>query len=207
MKFRDLLTYVQPEVPGCPAFQIEKAVREAAITLFSKADIYRAEPEMLLVVAGVNEYDLTGPTGTEPSRVLDLQYQGRPLTKVADERDIYSIIDSNGPSRPTHYYQRDNETLILAPTPAEAVEFRLFMSLKPNATSTSIPDGIGKEYRHLLACGAKSYLMLMGAQPWSNPQLGVANKALFDRGVSGAIRRATFGNSGAPLTVKKRNFI
>ena len=207
MKFRDLLPYVQPEVPTCPAFQIERAVREAAIQLFTKADIYRAEPEMLRVVPGVNAYDLSAPAGAEPNRVLDLQFQGRSLKKVASESDIYAMIDSATPAQPTHYYQRDNETLILAPTPKDAVEFRLFLSLKPTSTSTSVPDGIGREYRDVLAHGAKAWLMLMAAQPWSNPQLGLANKQMFDRAVSAAIRRATFGFSGAPLTVKKRNFI
>jgi hypothetical protein len=207
VKFRDWAEYVQPECPGCPLFQVDKAVREAAISLLSRADLYRAEPELISILPGVTEYDLEAPTGAEPNRVLDLTHNGRSLTKVADEATIYSMLDAGQPSTPTHYYQRDNEAIIIAPAPKEQLQFRLFLALKPSATSTSIPDGIAREYRDLIAAGAKARLMLMAAQTWTSPELGGYNRQLFERGVSAAIRRVTFGFNGAPLTVKKRDFM
>ena len=207
MKFRDFAPYVQPECPGLPLFQCDMAVREAAISLFSRADLFRADPEVIKVQPGTNEYELSAPTGAEPNRVIELHHNGRPLVKCASETEIYSILDRSQPSTPTHYYQRDNEAIILAPAPAAALELRLFMSLKPSASSVSIPDNIGREYRKLIAAGAKAHLMLMSAQGWSNPQLGQMNHQLFERGVSAAIRRVKMGFSGAPLTVQRRDFI
>lgn len=205
MKFRDLADMVMPEVPGCPMFQIEKAAREAAIQLFSRADLYRAEPEVITVTG--SDYQLSAPVGAEPCRVMEITHNGQALKKVASEQDIYAMLDRGTPAKPTHYYQRDNDTVIFAPAPDAPYQLRLFLSLKPSSTATAIPDGIGKEHRKLLAMGTKAELMLMGNQPWTNPQLGVANKQMFDRGVSNAIRRVTLGNNGAPLTVKKRDFI
>lgn len=207
MKFRDFAPYVQPEVPGAPLFQVDMAVREAAISLLSRADLWRAEPQTVLLTAGQTEFSLDAAAGSEPSRVVALHRAGRPLNKVAREEDAYAILDSRQPSTATHYFQRDNEAVIVAPAPKEADQLKLFLSLKPSATATSIPDGIGKEWRKLIATGAKAELQLMAGQPWSNPQQGLLNKQLFERGVSAAIRRVAMGNSGAPLTVQKRDFI
>ena len=207
MKFRDFAPHVQPDCPGAPLFQVDMAVREAAISLLSRADLWRAETDMLDIVPGVSEYELDAPAGSEPSRVMTLTLNGRPLTKLAKEEEVYSMLDTRAPSTPTHFYQRDNEALILAPTPKEALRMRLFMSLKPSATATSVPDGIGKEHRKLIATGAKAELQLMTGQVWTNPQQGLLNKQLFERGVSAAIRRVAMGNSGAPLTVQRRDFI
>lgn len=206
MRFRDFSPYVQPEVPGCPLFQVDTAVREAAISLLGRADLWRADPELVTVTAGSTEIDLTAPTGAEPSRVLDITYEGRPLTKLAREEEVYQILDRSTGARPTHYYQHDNERVILAPAPAEAIQLRLFLSLKPSATGTAIPDGIGKEWRKIIATGAKAHLMLMAGVTWSNPQMGQLNHQLFERGVGTAIRRSKMGNSAAPLTVARRDF-
>lgn len=208
MKFRDFAPWVQPDCPGCPLFQVEMAVREAAIIMLSKVDLYRADPEMLNVLPGVTQYDLEAPAGYEPSRVLELTNGGRSLKKVASEIEIYELLDKHPePTTPTHYYQHFNDSIILAPTPKDALQLRLFLSLRPNATCTAIPDNIGKEYRDVIASGAKARLQLMAGQPWSNPQFGGLNKQLFDRAVSAAIRRYQFGFSGAPITVKKRDLI
>jgi hypothetical protein len=207
VKFRDFAPYVQPECPGLPLFECDRAVREAAIELLSKADLYQAEPEDLRTVPGVEEYELSAPSGAEASRVMDIQFRGQSLRKLASEMEVQSLLARSGSARPQVYYQRDNTSIILAPLPKEAETFRLFLSLKPTSASTALPDGIGKEHRNLIATGAKAWLMLMNAQPWSNPQLGMLNRQLFQRGISAAIRRAQFGNSGAPLTVRKRPFI
>jgi hypothetical protein len=207
MKFRDVAVYVQPECPGLPLFECDRAVREAAIELFSRADLWRAEPTDLRLVPNVSEYELPVPTGAEISRVLDVQLVGVPLKKEPSESAIHSMLARIQPATPTHFYQRDNEAIIVAPLAATATTVKLFASLKPTSTGTTIPDGVGKEYRNLLAIGAKAFLMLMAAQPWSNPQLGAMNKQLFERGVSAAIRRVNFGFNGAPLRVRPRPFI
>ena len=207
MKLRDIAPLVQPDAPGCPLFEVERAVREAAIELCSKADVFRAEPQDVRLVPKVFEYDLPVPTGAEATRVIDVQMAGISLKKEPSETAIHSMLARMDPSKPTHFYQRDNEAIILAPAPKEAVTVKLFMALKPTPSATSIPDSWGREYRDLLAKGAKAWLLLMNKQPWSNPQLGALNRQQFERGISGVIRRVNFGFSGAPLFVKKRPFI
>ena len=207
MRFRDFAPYVQPEVPGCPLFQVDNAVREACISFLSRVDLWRAEPEIVNVTAGNEQIDLSAPAGAEPSRVMDLTLNGRSLIKLAREEEVYAILDSTQPGTPTHYYQRDNESVILAPKPKDALQLRMFLALKPSATATALPDGIGKEWRKLIAQGAKAHLMLMKGVTWSSPQMGVTNNQLFEKGVASAQRRVSSGNNGAPLTVKRRDFI
>ena len=72
MKYSDFSAHVRPEVQGAPDFVIERAVRDSAIDFCSRTDIYMPEPEFLTVIAGLNEYAVSLPTGTELNHILDI---------------------------------------------------------------------------------------------------------------------------------------
>jgi len=208
MKFADFAPFVQPEAPGAPIFVIERAVREAAIELCQRTDVWKADPERLQIVAGVIDYDLSAPSGAEVAHILDLQRDGASLNKVGNFLELYQRLGNDTiREQPWWYTATDNAAIKVARRPKEAEELTLFLSFKPDSTATSIPDAIGREYRKTISTGAIAMLLLMNGQPWSNGQLGLLNKQLFDRQVGTIARQAKFGFSGASIRVKPRPFV
>lgn len=208
MKFVDLAPWVQPEVPGCPLFTLERAVREAAIDLCQRTDVWKADPQQFQILPETIDYELPQETGAEVAHVLDLQRDGQSLIKLGSVAEVYQKIGNDGSREtPMWYSASDNTGIVVARRPKDAEILMLFLSLKPDAAATSIPDTIGREYRDTLACGARAKLLLMNGQPWSNAQLGLLNQQLFDRKVAAIIRQVKFGFGGASIRVKPRPFV
>ena len=206
MKYSDFFLYVIPEVPGCPEFVAERAIREAAIDFCMKTDLYIAEPEKLQIAANVSDYDLPAPTGAEPNHVLALLREG---VKLEPKRytDAFMLSAMATPAPPSYFAQRDNTSLMVGPKPKDSEQLDLLMSLKPSATSTSMPDTVGYENREVISAGALYRLQVMAGQPWTNGNAAGVNKAIYDRGIAAAMRQSHYGFSGASLTVQTREFI
>lgn len=206
MKYSDLFVYVLSEVPGCPEFTAERAIRDACIDFCARTDIYRAEVQTLVVSANITEYELDAPTGTEPNHVKSILRAGRPLAASTYE-DVITLIELSDRSYPQAYAQYDNASLLIGPKPAEREALKVLYTLKPTQTSSSIPDTIGLEWREALVSGALFRLQMMSGQPWLNPNAANANAQIYERAVAKAIRQAKYGHSGSPLTVTPREFI
>lgn len=206
MKYSDLFVYVLSEVPGCPEFTAERAIRDACIDFCARTDIYRAEVQTLIVSAGITEYTLDAPTGTEPNHVKNVLRQGKPLKAITYEDAIMNIEQSER-SFPQYYSQYDNATLLLGPKPESRETLKVLFSLKPTQSSTSIPDTIGLEWREALISGALFRLQMMSGQPWANGGAANANAQIYERAVVSAIRQNKYGHGGAALTVTPREFI
>ena len=73
--------------------------------------------------------------------------------------------DETTKGAPKFYAQRDNTDFYVAPIPNKNDSFRVVYSVKPTATSTSIPDTIGREYREALVHGALYRLQMMAVSP------------------------------------------
>jgi hypothetical protein len=207
MKYSDFSLYVRPEVQGAPDFVIERAVRDSAIDFCARTDIYIPEPEFITTIAGLNEYAVSLPTGTELNHILDIFNDKSALKPISYSQLLLRLGDETTTGTPAYYAQRDNLDFYLAPIPAEADSFRVLYSVKPTSTSTSIPDSVGKEHREAITHGALYRLQMMSGQPWSNPNAAGMNKQLFERSVGRVIRQVKYGFSGGSLTCKSREFI
>lgn len=207
MKFLDFAPYIRPEVQGCPDFLLERAIRDACIDFCRRSDVYLAEPEFIQISAGVNEYAVTIPSGTELNHIVDIYNNNTALKPVSYTELLQRLGDETSRGSPKSYAQRDNKDFYLAPIPAEQDSLRVLYSLKPTATSTSIPDTIGKEYREVISHGALFRLQMMAGQPFSNPNYGGINRDLFEKEVGRTIRQSKYGFSGGSLTCKPRSFI
>tara|TARA_B110000977_G_C11036733_1_gene477337 strand:- start:798 stop:1421 length:624 start_codon:yes stop_codon:yes gene_type:complete len=207
MKYEDFTEFVRPECQGAPLFMIEQAVRDSAIEFCKRTGVYIPEAEEITISAGINDYDLTLPSGTELNYITDIFINKTRLKAVSYSQLLHTLGDGIERGVPCYYSQRDNTTFYLAPTPATTTTIRVLCSLKPSATSTSIPDTIGKENREAITSGALFRLQMMPNQPFSNPNMAGAKKQLFDREIGKAVRQVKFGFSGGNLTVRKREFI
>tara|TARA_R110002153_G_scaffold92322_9_gene224318 strand:+ start:1006 stop:1629 length:624 start_codon:yes stop_codon:yes gene_type:complete len=207
MKYSDLNVYVRPEAQGAPDFIIERAIRDSAIDFCSRSDIYMPEPEFMTVIAGVNEYAVSLPSGTELNHIIDIFSNTTSLKPTSYSELLQRLGDESTRGSPQYYSQRDNTDFYLAPIPSAASRIRVVYSVKPTSTSSSIPDTVGKEHRELISHGALYRLQMMGSQPWSNPSAAGVNKQLFERSVGRVIRQVKYGFSGGSLTAKSREFI
>jgi len=207
VKFTDFAPFIRPEVQGCPDFLLERAVRDAATDFCRRTDVYLAEPEYIQISAGVNEYTVTIPSGTELNHIVDIYSDHIALNPVSFTELLKRLGDENTRGTSKFYAQRDNKDFYLAPIPAEKDTLRVLYSLKPTSSSTSIPDTIGKEYREIISHGALFRLQMMAGQPFSNPNFGAINRDLFEKEVGRTIRQSKYGFSGGSLTCKPRGFI
>ena len=207
MKYSDFTILVKPEAGGAPDFLIERAVRDAAIDFCQRTDVYVPEPEFIGIIKGVNEYAVTIPTGTELNHIIDIYDNKTALRPISYNELLRRLGDETEQGQPKYYAQRDNTEFFLAPIPSSNDSFRVVYSVKPTATSTSIPDTIGKEYRETIVHGALFRLQMMSGQPFSDPGAAQANRALYERELGRTVRQVKYGFSGGTLTCKPRAFI
>lgn len=206
MKYSDLFVYVLSEVPSCPEFTAERAIRDTCIDFCARTDVYRAEPLSLIVTRGITDYELDSPTGTEPNHVQAILRAGRPLMALP-YNDTYMRTELSDFGPPSYFSQADNSLVMIGPKPEGRELLKVLYTLKPTQSSTSIPDTIGIEHRETLVSGALFRLQMMGGQPWMDPAAAGANRQLYEDGVAAAIRQAKYGHHGASLTIHSREFI
>ena len=72
MKLSDFSVFVRSEVQGAPNFLVERSVRDSAIEFCRRTGVYIPEPETISIIPGINEYEVTVPTGTEMNYITDV---------------------------------------------------------------------------------------------------------------------------------------
>lgn len=207
MKYLDIAEYVRTEAHGAPDFVIERVIRESAIEFCVKTDVYRLEPEIVQIIAGIDEYDLTIPSGTELNHIIDVYRNRETLRPVSYSRLLEVQGDGTQRAKPRYYAQRDNTVFYVAPVPNDKESLKVLYSVKPTPASTTIPDTIGLEYREPIVHGAIYRLQMMSDQPWSNMGAAQSNKSLCDQRTAQVVREVRYGYGGGALTVKSRAFI
>lgn len=203
MKYSDLASYVLLQVPSCPLFQIEQALRDSAIEFCTKTDAYLQEVEDLILIPGVDEYDLSPPSGTHVNHVLDIIRDGTPLTPVG----MRYVRRKDQAGKPLRYTQTDSDTIVFIPTPDKAETLKVLYSLKPSQASSSIPDVLAKENTETLVHGALWRLFRVAGTPWYSMSTANVYYEMFKRNMGEAIRKVRHGYSGATLTVQIPEFV
>tara|TARA_Y100001938_G_C8046678_1_gene409308 strand:+ start:66 stop:743 length:678 start_codon:yes stop_codon:yes gene_type:complete len=219
-KIESLVPKVKREVPSCPSFIAIEELRNTIIDFCINTDIYLADLSLFQTVTGINEYesaDLDIPVGAELNHILDFfceigestaQLSEKNLTRLEPKSLIGkpSLFDLYGKGKPKYYSQKDQETILIAPTPNENYSLYALYSLKPTATATTIPNIIVNEYQETIIHGALYRLQMMKDSPWSDVQAADLNKRMYDKGEAQAVRKTKYGLVGAPLTIKYQEF-
>ena len=207
MKFLDFAQIVRPECHGAPDFIIERAVRDSAIEFCKRTGVYIPEPEVVLAVAGVNEYELSMPNGTELNYITDIFVDSFKLQPVSFNTLLERLGDGSNKGSPAYYAQRDNAQFFVAPMPDATKKLRVLYSVKPSPSSTSIPDTVGKENREAIAQGAIYRLQMMPGQAFTDMGSANNNRTLYERQIGRTIRQVKYGFSGGSLSARYRQFI
>ena len=219
-KIESLVPKVKREAPSCPSFIAIEELRNTIIDFCINTDIYLADLSLFQTVTGINEYesaDLDIPVGSELNHILDFfcevgestaQLSEKSLTRLEPKSLIGkpSLFDMYGSGKPKYYSQKDQETILIAPTPNQNYSLYALYSLKPTATATTIPNIIVNEYQETIVHGALYRLQMMKDSPWSDVQAADLNKRMYDKGEEQAVRKTKYGLVGAPLTIKYQEF-
>ena len=207
MKFSEVVPFIRPEVAGAPDFLIERMVRDICIDFCQRTDVYLAEPEDIFIVDGVSEYDVSIPSGTELNHILDV-YDNRTLLKpIAYSKLLQVLGNESVKGRPKYYSMRDNNTFFVGPVPNTNYTFRALFSLKPNSTSTSIPNTVGRENRPTIVKGVLARMQSMNGQPWTSLNMAQINYQGYEKEVGRIHRESKYGFAGGALTAKYREFV
>ena len=220
-KLETLVPKVRREAPNCPKFIIIDELRNTLIDFCINTDIYMQELSPFIVAANVNEYsssDLDIPPGAELNHIIDI-FRSRSdssititsqkkLEPIEPKAQIgwQSIFNVYGKGKVQYYTQKDQETILVAPTPEATETFYALYSLKPTQSSTTIPNIIANEYQETIVHGALYRLQMMKDCPWTDLQSADLNKRMDDKGEALAVRKTKYGNVGANLTVKYQEF-
>tara|TARA_R100000951_G_C2648300_1_gene183384 strand:- start:2681 stop:3358 length:678 start_codon:yes stop_codon:yes gene_type:complete len=218
---KSLVPKVKREAPSCPSFIAIEELRNTIIDFCINTDIYLSDLTLFQTVTGINEYeaaDLDIPVGTELNHLIDffsefgdssVQVSEKSFTRL-DPKSLIgspSLFDAYGKGRPRFYSQKDQETILVAPTPDKNYSLYALYSLKPTATASTIPNIIANEYQELIIHGALYRLQMMKDSPWYDVQAADLNKRLYDKGEAQAVRKSKYGLVGAPLTIRYQEFV
>ncbi len=220
-KIESLAPRVKREAPSCPSFIVIDELRNAIIDFCVNTDIYLSELTLFQTVNGINQYesgDLDIPNGAELNHIIDIfsefgesttQVSEKSLTRLTPKPLIGSpsLFDAYGKGRPKYYSQKDQETILFAPTPDKNYQLYALYSLKPTATATTVPSIIINEYQEAIVHGALYRLQMMKDSPWSDVQAADLNKKMYDKAEAVAVRKSKYGGVGAPLTIKYQEFV
>jgi|TARA_R100000084_G_scaffold103005_1_gene58866 hypothetical protein len=220
-KIETLVPRVKREAPSCPDFIAIDELRNTLIDFCVNTDIYMADLEALQISAGINEYDVTDltiPVATEMNHILDIfrstsdtsvtQTHKKTFNRLEPKSQIggISIYSYYGEGTAKYYTQKDQDTLLFAPSPNKAEKLYVLYSLKPTITASTIPSIIANEYMETIVHGALYRLQMMKGSPWTDVEGASLNKQLYDKGEAIAVRKSKYGNVGAALTVRYQEF-
>jgi hypothetical protein len=197
--------YVRPDVPGCPDIMILDAILRAGIEFCKRTKIIKQSLSINTVI-GQASYVINTTAGTVADEVLQVN-RGKydELTRSSfKEFENCGLDKLNG--HPQYFYMDAGHKLVLGNIPNSVEALDIVVRIRPTEDATTLPDELADRYLFEIASGAKSVLMLMAKQAWSDPQLASVHRGLFQEAIDGANLREAKGASRTPLRVASHFF-
>jgi hypothetical protein len=200
---------VLPDVPHCPQPVAKNAIRNAAIEFCERSFVYQADHPAIAAVQDQGEYTYAPGTGLKVVRPEMVWYDKKQLTPMTrDDLDRLYAYWPDESGTPIYFVQEQLEKLIVVPKPAAALAdaIRLKVSVKPTRASVDIDDAMHEKYLEAIACGAKARLFAMKKKPWTDNELAVYHKQMFDAAIATARLHAARGHTRARMRVRAHFF-
>lgn len=201
----DLAKYVRPEVSGCPEIQILDAILRAGKEFCKKT---RAVKETISIVTVVDtpSYLIDTAAGTEPDEILSVsRSEFENLTPSSfKEFDDEGLNRSSG--TPHYYYLSEGNKIVLGYIPNAVETLDITVKIRPSEDATTLPDELVNRYKEQIAAKAKSILMLMKNQAWTDLNQAAINEAIFNDAVADVNLREARGGTRKALRSKPSFF-
>lgn len=146
MNITDLISYVAPEVPGCNAITIERAIHDA-VRAFCSATWAWEHAATAWIRAGKD-------TG---------------VIRLPASMGICGIVSWKSETTREHpALYRDNEIQVRQ-APAADVRYDLTLAVMPSRKETDFPDWLDARYREAITAYARHLLLMLPGKDWTNP--------------------------------------
>ena len=185
--------YVQPYLPGCPEIVIESHLQETAADFCADSEIWRYTIDSDFTSANTAEYEIDVPTGSLLENVLYLNVEGHPIKHVS-ERHFNAPINADGTAikgTPTAFSFVDDASIRFYPTPDARLTFNGVVVLKPKLSATGVEAFIFDAHSRAIASGTIAKLAEIPGKEWSNPDLAMQHRVMYERCINKAKGRDT----------------
>jgi hypothetical protein len=203
----DFAKYVRPEVAGCPDIMILDAILQAGIEFCKRTKVAKQTFDVTTVV-DEPLYSLTGlvDAGTVVDEILIVKRnEFDDLCKSSfGEFEDYRLDVLSG--TPHYFYLNDEDEMVLGNIPNAVETLTVTVKTIPAEGATTLPDVLASRYRHQIASGAKSILMLMNNQAWTDVKMASIHGNLFEEAIGTFNLRHAKGNGSKPLRVTPHFF-
>lgn len=210
--FSVLTPDIRVEIPEIPAFVAERQLLRALREFAEESRAWRTNIQVG-VTASTATVDLTSlfPAGAELVDIISVKdaiIGGAPVAPTT-----YIRMDKDHPdwrneeALDAQWYVLDgNNTIrfVFTPSTTVAAKYDVRVALKPIlATAATVDDVIANKYDELLVHGALARLYLIPRKPWTDANLAVFHKNIFDAGMKSARTEAAEEfQTGIPRKVK-----
>lgn len=195
---------VKPYLVGCPEFLAITHIRHAAIEFCEKSRYWRENLTPINAVANTSSYTLTPPTDALIWDVISVRHNGKELSSVIEDDITGNDWRSQTATDARSWFAGERDNIRLAPTPSASgtanIDARVVV--KPSRTANNLPKQLYDNYLNAIASKAKSTLMAMPGETWSNPALVSYHENIFMDGVTKATIESAKGYNRAPLRTR-----
>lgn len=207
--YDSLLPYVLTETEGVSHPLAISAINRAVRRLCLESSCWFSWQNVTLI-AGEADYQLVEPNASSAVRnIKSVQIEGIELAPIPE-----SVVSVDRPwlmtnsGTPTSYYAVNGD-LHLMPTPTESdvsKSCRVKAAYIPLMDAQEADESLLYRHAETITAGAKSILLMMHGQTWTNPTMAQVYLAEFEKGIGRARIEVEQSESMSGLQVKKRRF-
>lgn len=178
------LPRVMPDVPGCPSFTVEEAIRQAAIDFFHESGAWLAAGTAVLAstAAGQAGYAVTVPDNTGIARLravwvgseeVEVLLPGEELDIAPGERAEQWRVGLTSPT-----------TIQLSPAPLQGgQQITAAVAYEPTEAAEGIDDVLFARWRTAIEAKAKTLLLAQPGEEWTQPLALSLHEGIYQREV------------------------
>lgn len=202
--------FVATEVIGCPDPTINQALLLTAIEFCRETKAWTEIQEPIVLLNGIYEYEMDYPADAQVQTVRDVWIGSRKLDPVT-MAGLQSVIPdwsiAQG-SEPSHYNLAGEIPLLrVFPIPVNPTQSMVVRATyTPSISATTLPDFLGQRHIEGIASGAKARLMAMPGTPWSNPELSVYYRSVYDQAILNTRIEEAHDRVPGTIRVQPRSF-
>jgi hypothetical protein len=193
------LPLLVPELPGCPEETMRAALAAVSADFCARTHIWRDSLEPQNTIVDEALYDVDDFAVLES--VLWVLVDGEKLRHTDPRHMRQEDFERKG--KPTHFWVVADRSIRLFPIPDDVYEIKGEVALKPSRTSKGVEDWIYETWVDALVSGAIWWLAKTQGKEWSNMDLAMMHKGIYERAITQA-RIRDYRN--VPLSVSMRPF-
>lgn len=201
VSFSQFTPSVLADMPECPVFTAEDAIRNAAIEFCRRTRCWIVELDAEIASAGTSTVDLIPPPGTAIATIRSVSDGSHNLDPISiDMLEAASPTWRTDTGTTRSYFNLAATTLRLYPTPVASINVVATVSLTPSRKAQGIESSIYETWFEEIVAGAKARLFAMNGYAWSDPTLAMYHSRKFEAACAGTSADMTY--SRAPLRSK-----